>query len=66
MLSLIISDIIGDPLHLVAGGPTVLPPLSAMSEPLKVVHELGVSSLLARSVLDRLSWSLEGLCLSSP
>jgi hydroxypyruvate reductase len=52
--SLILSDVVGDPIHAIASGPTVEPEPPS-SQPIEVLRKYGLGDGLSRVVRDRLS-----------
>ena len=59
MITLVLSDVLGDPLDIIACGPTV-PDMSTRSDSLRVIEKLGASHDIPTSVLKYLK-SSEGL-----
>lgn len=51
MISLIMSDIVGDPLELISSGPTVIPEKSC-SDPCVVLDQLGILDRVPARIVD--------------
>ncbi len=54
VLALILSDVIGDPLEIIASGPTVRPPAAAQSNTAEIVREFGLADKVDPAVLQLL------------
>ncbi len=54
VLALILSDVIGDPLEIIASGPTVRPAAAAQSNTAEIVREFGLADKLDPAVLQLL------------
>ncbi len=65
VVSLFLSDVIGDPLDVIASGPTVPDP-STFAECLKIVARYGLTQSLAEPVLDLLNKGAQGLIEDTP
>lgn len=65
LLSLIVSDVIGDRLDVIASGPTV-PDSSSFADALDVLHKYGLESSAAQAVLSHLRSGLLGEVLETP
>ncbi|MBI2218570.1 MAG: glycerate kinase [Candidatus Rokubacteria bacterium] len=59
VLTLILSDVIGDPLDVIASGPTAPDP-STFADALQVLERRGVTARVSRAVLDRLRAGARG------
>jgi glycerate 2-kinase len=65
ILSLILSDVIGDPLDVIASGPTA-PDTSTYSDVLNVINKYKLMAKLPTSVIDRLVKGAQGLIPETP
>jgi len=65
VVSLFLSDVIGDPLDVIASGPTVPDP-STFADCLKIVERYGLTQKLPESVLDLLNKGAQGLIEDTP
>ncbi len=65
VVSLFLSDVIGDPLDVIASGPTVPDP-STFADCLKIVERYGLTQKLPESVLDLLNKGAHGLIEDTP
>jgi len=65
VISLFLSDVVGDPLDVIASGPTVPDP-STYSDCLKIVERYGLGHKLPISVLDLLNQGKQGLIEDTP
>lgn len=65
VVSLFLSDVIGDPLDVIASGPTVPDP-STFANCLKIVERYGLTQKLPESVLDLLNKGVQGLIEDTP
>ena len=65
LYSLIISDVIGDPLDVIASGPTAAD-LSTYNDALAVLEKYALKPCIPASVLDHLNKGIQGLVLETP
>jgi hydroxypyruvate reductase len=65
VLSLILSDVTGSPLDVIASGPTVPDP-TTFAEALDVLERYGITEGVPRSVLDRLEHGVAGQLAETP
>ena len=65
VVSLFLSDVIGDPLDVIASGPTVPDP-STFADCLKIVDRYGLTQSLPEAVLDLLKKGAQGLIEDTP
>jgi len=65
VVSLFLSDVIGDPLDVIASGPTVPDP-STFADCLKIVDRYGLTQSLPEAVLDLLNKGAQGLIEDTP
>ncbi len=65
VVSLFLSDVIGDPLDVIASGPTV-PDSSTFADCLKIVERYGLTRSLPEPVLDLLKRGAQGLIEDTP
>jgi len=65
VLSLILSDVIGDPLDIIASGPTA-PDTSTFAQALKIISRYGIEKELPPNVLARLRDGAAGLISETP
>lgn len=65
VVSLFLSDVIGDPLDVIASGPTVPDP-STFADCLKIVEHYGLTQSLPEPVLDLLNKGAQGLIEDTP
>ena len=65
VIGLMISDVVGDKLDVIASGPTA-PDTSTFEEALKVLRKYGIYNRVPKSVLDHLRRGAKGLVLETP
>jgi glycerate 2-kinase len=65
LVTLILSDVVNDPLDVIASGPCVPDP-STYADALKVLEKYGISDQVPKSVLDHLNCGLRGEILETP
>src|SRR5262245_17584277 len=65
LFSLIISDVVGDPLDVIASGPTVADP-STFADAIAVLDRYGLQDLVPRSVLEHLERGAAGAIPETP
>jgi glycerate 2-kinase len=64
-ISLIISDVVGDPLDTIASGPLV-PDTSTFDQALEIIHRLRITSEVPQSVMQRLNDGAAGRVAETP
>lgn len=65
IIGLIISDVVGDRLDVIASGP-IAPDISTFEEALKVLKKYGIYERVPKSVLDHLKRGVDGLVPETP
>ena len=65
VISLILSDVIGDRLDVIASGPTV-PDRTSYRDAVKIIERYGLSNAMPRSITDTLARGIKGLVPETP